>query len=232
MPAGLAAACRAGRTQAACSTGSNTKPRSYPPGAARCLSRPGAAAHLPARRLAAPGRDAGCRAARQSGALVGRTGPAHPCPGPRQPRRRPRLLSGLLHRFAVPLVLAGDHAPLRRALSRVARRPRASDPWLALTSALTQPRPATCRRPQADLREARSTGRARPPRSSPYCAQRPSNWPPPFGRRVPRRQCTAAAMSANCRPNRSWRRSRGWAGAPRCSGTTTGPRRAPISRSL
>jgi LuxR family maltose regulon positive regulatory protein len=49
----------------------------------------------------------------------------------------PELLTDLLHRFAVPLILSGDHTPLRRALAGVGAHAVATDPWLALTSALT-----------------------------------------------------------------------------------------------
>jgi LuxR family maltose regulon positive regulatory protein len=49
----------------------------------------------------------------------------------------PELLTDLLHRFAVPLILSGDHAPLRRALASSGAHAVATDPWLALTSALT-----------------------------------------------------------------------------------------------
>jgi LuxR family transcriptional regulator, maltose regulon positive regulatory protein len=49
----------------------------------------------------------------------------------------PELLTDLLHRFAVPLILSGDHAPLRHALAGVGAQAVATDPWLALTSALS-----------------------------------------------------------------------------------------------
>jgi LuxR family maltose regulon positive regulatory protein len=49
----------------------------------------------------------------------------------------PELLTDLLHRFAVPLILSGGHAPLRRALASAGAHAVATDPWLALTSALT-----------------------------------------------------------------------------------------------
>ena len=42
------------------------------------------------------------------------------------------LLTELLHRFAVPLILAGDHGPLRRALAHVGVEAKAADPWLSL----------------------------------------------------------------------------------------------------
>jgi LuxR family transcriptional regulator, maltose regulon positive regulatory protein len=46
-----------------------------------------------------------------------------------------RLLTELLQRFAVSLILSGQHAPLRRALACAGAHVVARDPWLALTSA-------------------------------------------------------------------------------------------------
>ena len=48
----------------------------------------------------------------------------------------PSLLTELLHRFAVSLILSGEHAPLRRALDRAGAHVVDTDPWLALNSAL------------------------------------------------------------------------------------------------
>ena len=67
-----------------------------------------------------------------------------------------QLLSGLLRRFAVPLILNGDHAPLRRALCRLRAQTSAPDPWLALTSALTHAEAGDMPGAEADLREAHS----------------------------------------------------------------------------
>src|SRR6185312_7064961 len=66
------------------------------------------------------------------------------------------LLSDLLHRFAVPLILNGDHRPLRYALSS---RPEATaaDPWLALTSALTHVEVGDLLTARDDLRGARTS---------------------------------------------------------------------------
>ena len=50
----------------------------------------------------------------------------------------PALLSELLHRFALPLILTGHHPALRRALTTLGAHATASDPWLALTYAITQ----------------------------------------------------------------------------------------------
>src|SRR6185436_7629107 len=49
---------------------------------------------------------------------------------------RTYLLADLLHRFAVPLILNGDHRPLRYALSGLGPAAAAADPWPARTSAL------------------------------------------------------------------------------------------------
>jgi LuxR family transcriptional regulator, maltose regulon positive regulatory protein len=46
------------------------------------------------------------------------------------------LLTELLHRFGVSLILSGQHAPLRRALACAGAHAVATDPWLALISAL------------------------------------------------------------------------------------------------
>jgi LuxR family maltose regulon positive regulatory protein len=64
------------------------------------------------------------------------------------------LLSDLLRRFAVPLILNGDHGPLRRALSSLGAQATVSDPWLALTSALTHLEAGDVLAAQADLRQA------------------------------------------------------------------------------
>jgi LuxR family transcriptional regulator, maltose regulon positive regulatory protein len=72
--------------------------------------------------------------------------------------RNPVLLSDLLHRFAVPLILSGDHGPLRRALRSIGAEATASDPWLALTSALTQLEAGDMSAARADLRDARKYG--------------------------------------------------------------------------
>lgn len=65
------------------------------------------------------------------------------------------LLSGLLHRFAVPLILSGEHAPLRRAFCSLPAQTTAPDPFLALTSALTHLEAGDTPEAEADLRDAR-----------------------------------------------------------------------------
>lgn len=50
--------------------------------------------------------------------------------------RETTLTTDMLHRFAVPLLLLGDHQALRRGLSSVGATATASDPWLALASSL------------------------------------------------------------------------------------------------
>ena len=89
------------------------------------------------------------------------------------------LLSDLLHRFAVPLVLNGDHRPLRRALSSLGAQATAADPWLALTSALAHIEVGDLRTAQADLRQARQVlAAARTPRICGCCGRWPSSSPP------------------------------------------------------
>ena len=67
------------------------------------------------------------------------------------------LLSDLLHRFAVPLILNGDHRPLRYALSSLGPEATAADPWLALTSALTHVEVGDLLTARDDLRGARKS---------------------------------------------------------------------------
>ena len=64
------------------------------------------------------------------------------------------LLTELLHRFAIPLILAGHHGPLRRALASVGTSTTATDPWLALASALAHFEAGEGPAVQADLRHA------------------------------------------------------------------------------
>jgi LuxR family maltose regulon positive regulatory protein len=65
------------------------------------------------------------------------------------------LLTDLLHRFAVPLILAGDHGPLRRALASVGTHAVAADPRLSLASALTNLGAGELSAARGDLRRAR-----------------------------------------------------------------------------
>jgi LuxR family maltose regulon positive regulatory protein len=69
--------------------------------------------------------------------------------------RNPALLSELLHRFAMPLILTGDHGPVRRALAGMDTQATASDPWLALTGALTRLEAGDPSAARADLRHVR-----------------------------------------------------------------------------
>jgi LuxR family transcriptional regulator, maltose regulon positive regulatory protein len=64
------------------------------------------------------------------------------------------LVTDLLHRFAVPLIVAGDHGPLRRALASVGAQATAADPWLSLASALTHVEAGELSAAQGDLRHA------------------------------------------------------------------------------
>ena len=68
----------------------------------------------------------------------------------------PALLSDLLRRLALPLILTGDHGPLRRALSTLGAQATASDPWLALTCALTQLEAGDSAAARAHLRHVRT----------------------------------------------------------------------------
>jgi len=67
------------------------------------------------------------------------------------------LLTDLLHRFAVPLILAGDHEPLRCALGTAGAQAVATDPWLALTSAVAHLEAGELRAARGDLRHARQS---------------------------------------------------------------------------
>jgi LuxR family maltose regulon positive regulatory protein len=69
--------------------------------------------------------------------------------------REAALLTDLLHRFAVPLLLVGEHEPLRRALSRIGAHATALDPWLSLPSALSNLEAGELLAAQGDLRHAR-----------------------------------------------------------------------------
>jgi LuxR family maltose regulon positive regulatory protein len=71
------------------------------------------------------------------------------------------LLTDLLRRFAVPLIVAGDHKPLRRALASVGAQAVATDPWLALTSALAHLEAGELPEARGDLRHARQSWPAR-----------------------------------------------------------------------
>ncbi len=67
------------------------------------------------------------------------------------------LLVDLLHRFAIRLILAGDHAPLRRAVASVGAQDAAADPWLLLASALTHLEAGERAAAQDDLRHAQQS---------------------------------------------------------------------------
>lgn len=67
----------------------------------------------------------------------------------------PALLTELLHRYALPLILTGDHRPLRRALSNLGAHATATDPHLALISALAHLEAGDLPATRADLRHAR-----------------------------------------------------------------------------
>ena len=93
--------------------------------------------------------------------------------------RNPALLSELLHRFAVPLILTGDHAALRRALASMGApghrvRPVAGPDF----GALTQLEAGDLSAARADLRTRGVPGPATTPSTSPSCRRWPSSWPP------------------------------------------------------
>jgi LuxR family transcriptional regulator, maltose regulon positive regulatory protein len=67
------------------------------------------------------------------------------------------LLTELLHRFAIRLILAGNHAPLRRAIASVGAQAAAADPWLLLASALAHLEAGEHAAAQADLRHAQQS---------------------------------------------------------------------------
>jgi LuxR family transcriptional regulator, maltose regulon positive regulatory protein len=69
--------------------------------------------------------------------------------------RSPALLSNLLRRFAVVLILTGDHTPVRRALGNLGAEATSSDPWLALASALTPLEAGDVSAARPELRDAR-----------------------------------------------------------------------------
>ena len=144
--------------------------------------------------------------------------------------RNPALLTELLRRYAIPLILTGDHGPLRRALASMGARPRVR----SVAGPDLRPGPARGRRP------ARGPGRP---------ASRADAWPEPRHRRPrrpagggraagrPTERVTTSHDSCSTRRRRRavgrtarWRRSPAWPGAPRCSNATTGPGPAPNSK--
>ena len=105
----------------------------------------------------------------------------------------------------MPLILAGNHGPLRRALAGAGAHATATDPWLALTSAITNLEAGELAAAQGDLHHARQS------------------WPPDsradlavlravaeqFGAdaRDSRLAAPRSRRPTSCPPNRSWRRS-------------------------
>jgi LuxR family transcriptional regulator, maltose regulon positive regulatory protein len=65
------------------------------------------------------------------------------------------LLTEMLRRLAVPLILVGEHTPLRRALAGAGVQAVATDPWLALASALTRLEAGDLPGARGDLQHAR-----------------------------------------------------------------------------
>ena len=130
VPTGLAAALSFREDAGSVSTGSSAEPPGDGRGvAARELPRSGASscvrtcfATCSAR---GPGGWPGCTLSPPSG------GPAAPPVRALEHAAHSRddaLVTDLLHRFAVPLIVAGDHGPLRRALASVGAHAAAADP--------------------------------------------------------------------------------------------------------
>jgi LuxR family transcriptional regulator, maltose regulon positive regulatory protein len=115
------------------------------------------------------------------------------------------LLTELLHRFGVSLILSGHHAPLRRALVCAGAHAVATDPWLALTSALVHVEAGQLPAARADIHHARQP--APPTWTWPCCGPWPSSSAP--GARIPpaHRPRSPLRRSTSCPPNPSWRRS-------------------------
>jgi LuxR family maltose regulon positive regulatory protein len=67
------------------------------------------------------------------------------------------LLTDLLQRFAVRLILAGDHGLLRRAMASVDAQAMVADPGLSLASALTHLAAGELAAAQRDLRHAQQS---------------------------------------------------------------------------
>jgi LuxR family transcriptional regulator, maltose regulon positive regulatory protein len=65
------------------------------------------------------------------------------------------LLTDMLRRLAIPLILSGDHTPLREALTCVSAQTVAADPSLALTSAMIRLEAGELPAARSDLRRAR-----------------------------------------------------------------------------
>jgi len=64
------------------------------------------------------------------------------------------LLTEMLHRFALRLILAGEHGPVRRAMAGVGEQAATTDSWLLLASALTHLEMGEHAAAQGDLRDA------------------------------------------------------------------------------
>jgi LuxR family maltose regulon positive regulatory protein len=71
------------------------------------------------------------------------------------------LLTTMLHRFAVRLILSGDHTPLRRAMAGVGAHATTADPRLSLASALTHLEAGEHAAAQTHLRQAQRSAPVR-----------------------------------------------------------------------
>ena len=112
------------------------------------------------------------------------------------------LLTELLHRFAIRLILAGDHGPLRRALAGVGAQAAAADPWLCLASALTHLEAGEHAAAQGDLRHAQQFW----PRNGGVDLAVLRAVVEQFGA-GPTDPPSSAIAPTSCPPSRSWRRS-------------------------
>jgi LuxR family maltose regulon positive regulatory protein len=74
----------------------------------------------------------------------------------------PATSVGLLRRYAMPLLMTGDHRTVRRALTLAGTRVVARDPWLALVSALVHVESCESAKARADLADSRSAWPAEP----------------------------------------------------------------------
>lgn len=66
------------------------------------------------------------------------------------------LLAEMLHRFAVPLIVCGDHEPLRRAMAVLGESVTVTDPWLSAISALSNVEAGRLPAAERDLRNVRA----------------------------------------------------------------------------
>jgi hypothetical protein len=122
-----------------------------------------------------------------------------------------RTCSPALHRFAVPLIVVGDHGPLRRALASVGAHDVAADPWLSLALALANVEAGELSAAQGDLRHARRC------------------WPAHVTVGLTALRAAAEQLGGHCCIDRGLARA-GWADATpsRCASAAVQLRRVPV----